>query len=648
MTPEQQQAYDAYLSRKASKQEQVDETPTQRGRTILQGLTFGGADELEAFFRSIGPEDYETAINEIRGGLAAYKEARPKEALGLEIGGAAAPAILASMFTGGTSLAVLGARFPALVNVAKMLGITGAETAAGATVVGGVQGAITGALTGESPQERTVGGVAGVVIGAPLGLAGDKLLPLATKPIIGLVDIARRKFGNKAGSAVEKEVQRIAAEGNITPEQAVEELLEGRLLAENATVRAALRSYKATGGRAATALGTSLKPRTAETRREAVGELEEYLAGVRGENILKEQAKRLGTLKDEAEELYNSPFAQQKVSPQISSELQKLFQQVPAAFDEVTTAMTARGQTPFFKMVDGKLVVTGEPTIAQAESVRRAIANKANALWDAKQGDAAKAFGEVESKLRNLIDGISAETQAARQTYSDMMNQSESFTLGNKDMKATPDIDQVEINFDRVSVMGDQELKAYRTGVMSSLRRMLSSGSAASTIKKLLDEDNAQGQMLRTIFPEQNLEQMLKKLSVAKEANEAANEILGQTQTAITAQQVKRQGGEIGLMDLAEAGSMNVFAITRLLSNLLKRSKPDLTDKQRLEIVNVFVSKDPEYVKSILKDESALAKLQDLLTKLADASQSGVRRAAIQQSPAITEKAQGAFGMGPQ
>jgi hypothetical protein len=626
----------------------VDTTPTQRTRSLLQGVTFGGADELEAFFRSLGSEDYKTALNEIRGGLAAYKEARPGEALAFEVGGAAAPAILASLFTGGASLAALGARFPTLVNVAKTLGIAGAETAAGATVVGGIQGGLTGALSGESPEERLRGAIEGTLIGAPLALGVDKLAPIATEFVVGLVDIARRKLGNKAGAAVEKEVQRLAQEAGITPEQAVKELLEGRLLAENATLRDAVRSFRATGGPAATRLKEALEPRTKETRGAAVAELEQYLAGVQGENILKSQMAKLTSLKDEASELYNGPWAQQKVSPELSAELQKLFNRVPSAFDEVITAMKARGDEPFFKMVDGALVVTGEPTIAQAERVRRAIANRANKLWSEGQGDAGSAFTEVESTLRNMIDNVSDETRAARETYREMSNQSDAFDLGRKDMKATPDVDQVEINFDKVMAQGGEELKAYRTGIMSSLRRMLSSGSAASTIKKLLNEDNAQGQMLRTVFPEQNLEQMLQKLSVAKEANEAANQILGQSPTAITNEQIKRQGGEIGIMDLAEASSFNVFAITRLASNLLKKSKPELTDRQRLEVVNVLVSRDPQYVQSILKDETGLAKLQAALEKIANAAQAGTQRVVTQQAPAIPEKITGAFGAGPQ
>ena len=535
-----------------------------------------------------------------------------------------------------------------MVSVAKALGIRGAETAIGAGVVGAVQGGVTGALSNESPEGRIKGAIEGALLGAPLAYGVDKLAPLVTGPLVGLVDIARRKFGNKAGSAVEKEVQRLATEANISPEQAVKELLEGRLLAENSTLRDAVRTFRATGGRASTELKEALEPRTKETRKEAIAELEGYLTGVQGENILKKQAQKLSTLKDEANDLYNSPFAQQKVSPQLSSELQKLFNRVPSAFDEVITAMKARGDEPFFKMVDGNLVVTGEPTVAQAERVRRAIANRANKLWNDGQGDAGQAFSEVEDTLRNLIDNVSEETRAARETWRNMSSQGDAFDLGRKDMKATPDVDQVEINFDKVMSQGGEELKAYRTGIMASLRRMLSSGSAASTIKKLLDEDNAQGQMLRTVFPEQNLEQMLQKLSVAKEANEAANSILGMSPTAVTESLIKRQGSDIGVMDLAEVGTLNLFAITRLAVNLLKRAKPELTDQQRLEVVQVLVSRDPQYVQSILRDETGLAKFQAVLTKLADASQAGVQRAIVQQTAPIKESLFDVLGAGPQ
>lgn len=644
MTPEQQAAFDAFKARKAQEAQTKQETPTQRTRTILQGITFGGADELEAFVRSLGSEDYETAINEIRGGLKAYQEARPGEALALEVGGAAAPAILASVFTGGGSLAALGARFPTLLKLGKAAGLAAPETAVGAAAAGLTQGALTGALTGETPEERVRGAVGGAVTGAGLGYGMDVAGKLATRPIIALVDIARRKLGNKAGAAVEKEIQRLAAEANMTPEQVAEELANGQLIAENASLRDAVRSYRATGGPASTALREGLEGRTAETRKAATTSLEEGFTGQSGGNILARNVEKLSKIKDEASELYNSPFAKQFVPDDLMRQMQMAFRAVPEAFDEVARAMKARGQEPFFKMVDGEIVVTGRPTISQAELVRRAVKNKSGKFKDDKQFDAGKAYEEVELGLRSLIDNISPETQSARATYSKMMDQSDAFDAGRASMKATPDIDQVQIDFAKAMLKGPEAVQSFRTGAMAKLRVMLGSGSAASTIKKLSDNTTAQGQLLETIFPEQNLPEMLKKLSVAKTANEAANEIIGQSPTTITAEQVKRQGGGIGLLDAAEAVALSPIALARLGQSLLSKVRPGLTDKQRLGVVEILLSRDAGRIQSVLRDESGMAKFQEMLERAADATIAGATRATIQQQEPIRENIFDALG----
>ena len=55
-------------------------------RAIGQGLTFGFADEAEAFARSILGENYETAVASARGGLQQLREERPEIAYPTEIG----------------------------------------------------------------------------------------------------------------------------------------------------------------------------------------------------------------------------------------------------------------------------------------------------------------------------------------------------------------------------------------------------------------------------------------------------------------------------------------------------------------------------------------------------------------------------------
>ena len=118
-------------------------------RAVLQGLTFGTADEAEAAFRSLmGDETYAENIDQIRGEIKEFAEDNPKTALGLELVGS-----LPTAFLGGAGLARLG-----VTGALKVGGIEGAAYAAGsadgdavdraqAAAVGGVVGAGVGKLS---------------------------------------------------------------------------------------------------------------------------------------------------------------------------------------------------------------------------------------------------------------------------------------------------------------------------------------------------------------------------------------------------------------------------------------------------------------------------------------------------------------------
>ena len=187
VTEAQRAAAEAYKKRIANEEAQADqlkeETPTQRGRTFLQGITFGTADELEAYIRSIGSErEYEDLVNEIRGNLDAYKQARPLEAAGAEIAGAAAPAVIATFLTGGAALPALATRLPLLNNLigrvtGRLLGTRGTQSVTGGVAVGGGQGALTGFGTaeggvGERLDETITGTGTGMLFGAGGEIAG--------------------------------------------------------------------------------------------------------------------------------------------------------------------------------------------------------------------------------------------------------------------------------------------------------------------------------------------------------------------------------------------------------------------------------------------------------------------------------------------
>lgn len=123
------------------------------GRAAAQGMTFGLSDEIYGAYKAFtSDKSYEDAANEIREGLARFKETDPVKAYGFEI--------LGSLLTGGAGAA------------AAKLGVKAAGT---------IGGGIYGAATGETPEERIVGGA----IGAPLGLAtaaaGQAISPKVTQ-----------------------------------------------------------------------------------------------------------------------------------------------------------------------------------------------------------------------------------------------------------------------------------------------------------------------------------------------------------------------------------------------------------------------------------------------------------------------------------
>lgn len=76
--------------------------PTQRLRSIAQGATFGGADEMEASLRSaVTGETYDQALKDVREKMKAYQKQSPLEALAYESLGGVGMAAGTTLATGG-------------------------------------------------------------------------------------------------------------------------------------------------------------------------------------------------------------------------------------------------------------------------------------------------------------------------------------------------------------------------------------------------------------------------------------------------------------------------------------------------------------------------------------------------------------------
>ena len=159
------------------------------GRSLMQGLTFNTADEIEAAFKAgaiSGPE-YENQLSRIRAGIKQYEEQYPGRAFTGELVGGLLPtaaALIAAPFTGGATApaAVSGAArtVAALPTLGKtMLRGMGYGAASGAAAgaggaTGGLESRIVGGLVGGGAG-AVMGGAAPAVTGA-VGAGGRKAL----------------------------------------------------------------------------------------------------------------------------------------------------------------------------------------------------------------------------------------------------------------------------------------------------------------------------------------------------------------------------------------------------------------------------------------------------------------------------------------
>lgn len=135
------------------------------GRSLVQGLSLGFGDEIEAFVRSLKGEDYESTLASIRLGLEDYKKTNPATAFMAEVTGAALPtigALVLAPLTGGASTAAVA---PSAANLMGRAALTG-----------GAVGALEGIGTGNTPEERVKGAYTQGPFGAVMGAGGQAAL----------------------------------------------------------------------------------------------------------------------------------------------------------------------------------------------------------------------------------------------------------------------------------------------------------------------------------------------------------------------------------------------------------------------------------------------------------------------------------------
>lgn len=583
----------------------VTEKPSEKMRSVAQGLTFGGADEVEAYLRSMSGEDYDAALNDVRSKLKAYRAESPIEAGMYELAGAAIPATAGTIMTGGAGFATMFPNLARLPAVARM------------SLLGAAGGGATSFLSAEGDiGDRLRSVPVGAGVGAITGPGAYYGVKAGGATVDAIMDFARRRIGGRGAKVVETELQRIAGESGLTVDEIVDRIANGEIMAENETLRAAVRGYYAQGGTASNILGKVMTERPTKLRSQLMSNIKEGLAPGMDRNVLRSyRAGQEGAKKAEAA-LYEEAYGKGGVvSKPLLDEFEKTLRRSPEArntIDELFLAET--GKRPFYDILpDGTIQYKRAPTIEEMEIARRGLKQTVNTMYQSGKGSTGAALGNIETALRAEIDAASPAVAKARAQAAANFSANEAFAEGRSVFAKSAD--EVQI---MVEKMSPAQLKAFRAGVMDAIRRKNASGGRQTMAKNLADEETKDGQILRSVFPQDKLDEVLQLAKTTARSQQAARTVLGGSPTAANLAQMSRQGMNVSADEFLSAVSGNPMAAVRIASKTIQQMTPNLTDAQRARVAQVLVSEDPALVRSALMDNSMMAKVQQKVNQIVE------------------------------
>jgi len=580
--------------------ENQPEVESQKLRTAAQGLLFDWADELEAGVRSAIFEDrpYEEIRDEIRAQVKAYQEANPGEALTYELLGAAAPTVAMMLVPGGQAAA----------------GSNVARIGAGQLVKRGfAEGAVAGA--GKSEEEDVTGialdAATGGVTGAVLSPVASGVLGTASNKAGQVATWLRENVGGRPSDAAITELQRLAKGSGKSIDQIIEDISEGRIMAENRTLAAAVRAIRSKGseeaGQAPALIDKTLRSRADETAKIAGEAAEsELYPGASARNVFESINASEEALKAAERKGYREVFrANPEVDAGAAGALETLAKRFPNIADELNRYYSENSLVPMFKVGDNKEILLARmPSLEDSEIMYRLLRDEASARWTAGKGQTAEPVQNAANTLKRILDMKYPELKEVRKEAAKRLGAKDAFTEGRKAFGR--DADEVEFDF---NAMTPEAQKSYRAGVLAAFKnKMRRSPTAAG---RAADPSRQEGAVLEIVLGPRYKEALQRPLEIAGEAAEAKNRILYNSMTAPEAAASKAIGsGQIAMTDMLQAFSGDPLAIAAIIGKKLQSSMPNMSVKDYETVTKVLLSDDPDFVGKMLRDEVALGAIQ--------------------------------------
>lgn len=595
--------------------------PSQMGRMGLQGMTFGFSDEIEAAIRSIVPggATYEVERDKIRQELAQYQAENPGKAITMEVLGSIATNAGVGVFNKLRGAISSGKTVPAIRDVTK---------------IGALEGGLYGLGTSEAD---TLPGMAldtgtGTLIGAavPAGLTG------AVRAGGGLfrsvADFTREKLGTRASNAVQAELMRLVEESKLPVDKIIQDIIDGRLMADNKTLAAALKNYVLEGGEAGAAVLERGAARAKETSEIAQRALRESLTPGMDENVIRGMRQADDVLKEMENRAYKEVFENSgDLTVDLYDQLLSIYQRYPEIAENAQKLYKRRRNlVPLLSTSDnGAVVFSRAPNLEDAELAYQMVRDLGSSEYRAGAGTMGAAVVDDAKILKSSIDSFSPDLAGARMAASTRRGVSESFEEGKKSLNKNAD--EVVLFVEDLS-KSPEKLQAYRAGFMSAIRDK--ARRQKTTLAKLADEDSQFGQLLRIILPEDDIDRVATQLDIAGQSQEVARIIQPNagSQTELLRRQRTASGMDVGLEEIGRAANFDPRAIISMVSRMIAKETPGLSDAERMGVVNILYSDNPSLVMDALNNKDALDRLMDMISTRISQVAPAARRATTQQS----------------
>ena len=288
-----------------------------------------------------------------------------------------------------------------------------------------------------------------------------------------------------------------------------------------------------------------------------------------------------------------------------------------------------KGKNPKYKPLfrtdeSGAVKFSRRPTLEEAEVIRRELRDLAKREGKAQEFSAADATKDLEQFLKSKLDDASTDLMDARTQAAAVRLNRDAFNEGREALSG--DVNQRIIELEDKYLTDPDALAAYKAGFLTALQRKMTSNQRLSLMRNLANEESAERAILGIILPEDQVEKIVRKASIAEDANIANQRILGNSITS-EAQQAARDEGSVAIGDFVSTAMGDPQALLRVTRSLVDRMGRGLNEAERARVAEILVSEDPQFVARAISDERLIAQLQERINRLIPMVAEGARRA---------------------